>query len=240
MSWNPLFACLITSDCLPKTQPARPSPARFESSVPNELHNSGDGRASPHPLRSALHRNRCAPKPLPLLWLLWCVFLWLLWCRFRRRASKVTMVRVSLVTMVRVSTHTRRQPANHAATHPKITMVMNKGTMVSIYRGERTYPTTTNRGTTHTPSVTMVRITFNLTRPTHKPPAYTSKSKRALHPESGLTHPKPVFANPLHDLKQNIPDNICSCAYFTYCIPLFSLLTCSCVLCAVLDAFAKF
>lgn len=136
--------------------------------------------------------------------------------------------------------HTRRQPANHASTHPKITMVMNKGTMVSIYRGERTYPTTTNRGTTHTPSVTMVRITFNLTRPTHKPPAYTSKSKRALHPESGLTHPKPVFANPLHDLKQNIPDNICSCAYFTYCIPLFSLLTCSCVLCAVLDAFAKF
>ena len=136
--------------------------------------------------------------------------------------------------------NTRRQPANHASTHPKITMVMNKGTMVSIYRGERTYPTTTNRGTTHTPPVTMVRITFNLTRPTHKPPAYTSKSKRALHPESGLTHPKPVFANPSHDLKQNIPDNICSCAYFTYCILLFSLLTCSCVLCAVLGAFAKF
>ena len=177
---------------------------------------------------------------------------------FGRRASLVAMVHISLVAMVRVSTHTRRQPANHASTHPKITMVMNKGTVVTIYRGERTYPTTTNRGTTHTPLVTMVRITFNLTRPTHKPPAYTSKSKRALHPKIGIgscckpiyvvwvtttttpPHPKPVFANPLHALKQNIPDNICSCAYFTYCIPLFSPLTCSCVLCAVLDAFAKF
>ena len=135
---------------------------------------------------------------------------------------------------------------------------MNKGTMVTIYRGERTYPTTTNRGTTHTPLVTMVRITFNLTRPTHKPPAYTSKSKRALHPKIGIgscckpiyvvwvtttttpPHPKPAFATPSHSPKQNIPDNICSCAYFTYRIPLFSLLTCSCVLCAVLDAFAKF
>ena len=195
MSWNPLFACLITSDCLPETQPARPSPARFESSVPNELHNSGDGRASPHrQMRSALHRNRCAPKPPPLLWLLWCVFLWLLWCRFRRRASKVTMVHISLVTMVRVSTHTRRQPANHASTHPKITMVMNKGTMVSIYRGERTYLTTTNRGTTHTPSVAMVRITPPHTRPAHKPPAYTSNSKRALHPKIGIgSCCKPIY-----------------------------------------------
>ena len=177
---------------------------------------------------------------------------------FGRRASLVAMVHISLVAMVRVSTHTRRQPANHASTHPKITMVMNKGTMVTIYRGERTYLTTTNRGTTHTPSVAMVRITPPHTRPAHKPPAYTSNSKRALHPKIGIgscckpiyvvwvtttttpPHPKPAFATPLHAPKQNIPDNICSRAYFTHCIPLLSLLTCSCVLCAVLDAFAKF
>ena len=187
------------------------SPAAPAHSDPNELHNSGGRATPPTPCAARCTAIVAPPNPRP-----------------------------ALVTMVRVSTQARRQPANYASTHPKITMVMNKGTMVTIYRGERTYPTTTNRGTTHTPLVTMVRITFNLTRPTHKLPAYTSKSKRALHPESGLNHPKPVFANPSHAPKQNIPDNICSRAYFTYCILLFSLLTCSCVLCAVLDAFAKF
>ena len=97
------------------------------------------------------------------------------------QVSLVAMVQVSLVAMVQVSIHTRRQPANHASTHPKITMVMNKGTMVTIYRGEGTLPTTTNKGTTHTPSVTMVRITRPHTRPAHKPPACASKSKSTLH-----------------------------------------------------------
>jgi len=208
------------------------SPAAPAHSDPNELHNSGVRALPPTPCAARCTAIVAPPNPRPALVTMVRVFY--------RRAPSVAMVHISLVTMVRVSTQARRQPANHASTHPKITMVMNKGTMVTIYRGERTYPTTTNRGTTHTPLVTMVRITFNLTRPTHKPPAYTSKSKRALHPESGLNHPKPVFANPLHAPKQNIPDNICSRAYFTYCILLFSLLTCSCVLCAVLGAFAKF
>lgn len=179
MSWNSLFVCLITSDCLPKTHPTayRTSGATGAQYLTNSITREETKCATACPSAA-----RATNPPAAHLWLLWCTFLWLLWCVFRRRASLVAMVQVSLVAMVRVSTHTRRQPANHASTHPKITMVMNKGTMVSIYRGERTYPTTTNRGTTHTPSVAMVRITPLHTRPAHKPPACTSKSKSTLHP----------------------------------------------------------
>ena len=146
--------------------------------VPNELHNEGGDEVRHRPpQRSERHQARAlALVAMVHISLVAMVLV------FGRRASLVAMVHISLVAMVRVSTHTRRQPANHASTHPKITMVMNKGTVVTIYRGERTYPTTINRGTTHTPSVAMVRITPLHTRPAHKPPACTSKSKSTLHP----------------------------------------------------------
>ena len=57
---------------------------------------------------------------------------------------------------------------------------MNKGTMVTIYRGERTYPTTTNRGTTHTPSVAMVRITH--------PTPYLPINHLLAHQRAKATH----------------------------------------------------
>ena len=97
MSWNPLFACLITSDCLPETQPARPSPARFESSVPNELHNSGGRARFAPPLAQRAAPQSLRPQtPAPAL---------------------VTMVRVSLVAMVRVSpTPADNPPTTHRPT----------------------------------------------------------------------------------------------------------------------------
>jgi len=149
------------------TSPA--APAHFD---PNELHNSGVRALPPTPCATRCTAIVAPPNPRPALVTMVRVFY--------RRAPSVAMVHISLVTMVRVSTQARRQPANHASTHPKITMVMNKGTMVTIYRGERTYPTTTNRGTTHTPSVAMVRITH--------PTPYLPINHLLAHQRAKATH----------------------------------------------------